>query len=154
MQKYNKHIINPGDTLKSIANLYGLSEESLMFFHNNHCRNEDRILINITKQKEIFLPRTAVLDKNKLVKFVNGNRLIFKPENSFFNFGVSINIENGEKKNELKYETSVKWLKAEDNLHFFEIDRTSKVFINKEEINDIADTLAYKTSLSATNECR
>lgn len=154
MQKYNKHIINPDDTLKSIAKLYDLSEESLMFFHNNHCTNKDRILINITKQKEIFLPRTAVLDKNKLVKFVNGNRLIFKPENSFFNFGVSINIENGEKKNELKYETSVKWLKAEDNLHFFEIDRTSKVFINKEEINDIADTLAYKTSLSATNECR
>ena len=29
---------------------------------------------------------------------------------------------------------------------FFEIDRTSKLYLNEEEVNEIADLLAYRTS--------
>lgn len=101
MQKFNKHIIQPGETVKSIANLYDLTEESLKFFHNNHCKVEDSILIHLTRQKELFLPRTAVSDKNKLVKFGHGNRLVFQPENSFLEYGVIISIENNGKKMKL-----------------------------------------------------
>lgn len=146
MQKYNKHIIEAGDTLKSIANLYGLSKESLMFFHNNYCTNEDRILINITKQKELFLPRTAVVDKDKLIRFGQGNSLVFQPENSLMRYGVMITIENGDNQNELKYDASVRWIREDNGFHFFEIDRISKLFLNEEEVNEIADLLAYKTS--------
>lgn len=146
MQKYNKHIIEAGDTLKSIANLYGLSEESLMFFHNNHCTNKDRILINITKQKELFLPRTAVVDKDKLVRFGHVNVLIFRPENSFLKYSTMITFENDTHRNELKYDVAVRWIKHEKGFHFFEIDRISNLFLNEEEVNEIADLLAYKTS--------
>lgn len=146
MQKFNKHNIQPGETVKSIANLYDLTEESLKFFHNNHCKVEDNILIHLTKQKELFLPRTAVVDKNKLVKLGHGNRLVFQPENSLLEYGVMITIENNEKKNEIKYNTSVRWVKYENGFHFFEIDRISNLFLNDEEVNEIADLLAYKTS--------
>lgn len=146
MQTFNKHIIQKNETLKSIATLYELQEEDLIMFHNNHSAAKENILIGITTQKELFLPRNAVLDKSRLVKFGNGNKLIFEPQNSSYKYGVNITIENGEKKNEIKYETSVKWIKTENALHYFLIERTSKLFINEEEINDIADLLAYKAS--------
>lgn len=146
MQNFNKHIIQNNETLTSIAALYNFAEEDLKMFHNNHCNAKDEILIGFTNQKELFLPRHAVLDNNKLVNLKAGNRLSFEPENFFGRYGVQISIENGSKKNEIKYETSVKWLKSENELHHFQIDRTSKLFINQEEINDIADLLAYKTS--------
>lgn len=146
MQKFNKHIVQKSDTLKSVAVLYGLSTEDLKFFHNNHCKVQDMILIEITRQIELFIPRTSVTDKSRLVNFSKGNRLVFQPEKSFSKYGVVINIENGDRKNELKYETSVHWLKTENRLHFFEIDRTSNLYLNEEEVNEIADLLAYKTS--------
>ncbi|MGE8528026.1 hypothetical protein [Chryseobacterium rhizosphaerae] len=146
MQKFNKHIVQQEETLKSIAAFYDLDTDALKLFHNNLCQVKDMILIELTGQKELFIPRTAVADKNKLVKFGRGNSLIFQPGNSFFKYGVIINLERGDHKNELKYETSVRWLKSENNLHFFEIDRTSNLFLNEEEVNEIADTLAYKTS--------
>lgn len=146
MESFNKHTIQKDETLKSIAALYDFEEEDLKMFHNNNCAVQDIIFINLKQQKELFIPRTAVLDQSKLVRFGTGNQLSFQPENYLYNYGVMITIENGEKKNEIKYEASVKWLKTENDLHFFEIDRISKLFINEEEINDIADLLAYKTS--------
>ncbi|WP_284462262.1 hypothetical protein [Chryseobacterium sp.] len=146
MQKFNTHTIQKNETLKSIATLYGLDADVLKLFHNNHCQVKDMILIGITGQKELFIPRIAVADDNKKVKFGRGNSIVFQPEHSLEKYGVVINIEAGNHKNELKYETSVRWLKYESNLHFFDIDRTSNLYLNEEEVNEIADMLAYKTS--------
>lgn len=146
MQKFNTHIIQKNETLKSIATLYGLDADTLKLFHNNHCQVKDMILIELTGQKELYIPRIAVADQNKKVQFGRGNSIVFRPERSFSKYGVIVNLETGNSKNELKYETSVRWLKNENNLHFFEIDRTSNLYLNEEEINEIADTLAYKTS--------
>ncbi len=146
MKKFNIHSVQKNENLKSIAALYGIEADALKLFHNNLCEVKDMILIDVTRQAELFIPRTAVADKNKLVKFGRGNRLIFQPENSFCKYGVVISFETGNHKNELKYETSVRWLKYENKLHFFEIDRISNLYLNQEEVNEIADTLAYKTS--------
>lgn len=146
MQKFNIHTVQKEETLKSIAALYSLDQDVLKLFHNNYCDVKNMILIGLTGQKELFLPRTAVTDKNRLVKFGRGNSLVFQPENSFYRYGVAVNIENNDHKNELKYETSVRWLKKEGRLHFFEIDRISNLYLNEEEVNEIADLLAYKTS--------
>lgn len=146
MKVFNKHIIQSGESLADVAFCYGLDTDDLKYFHNNHCPSSDIILIDITCQKELFIPRTAVREENQLLKFGSGNWLKFMPENSFHQYGVIITIECGENKNEIKYETSVRWLRAENGFHFFEIDRTSKIFINEEEANDIADLLAYKVS--------
>lgn len=146
MQHHNIHIIEANDTLKSISMLYHLPEEEIKSFHNNNCSPNNHILIDITHQKELILPRHAVIDKSRLVKFSDANTLKFNPENYFAKYAVAIKIENGEKLNEIKYDTSVNWLKTENNLHYFEVDRLSKVFINDEEVNEIADLLAYKAS--------
>lgn len=146
MQKYNIHTVQKDETLKSIASLYGLDKDALKLFHNNHCAVKDMILINLNGQKELFVPRTAVADKNVLVKFGKGNSLTLHPENSVRRYSVVIIIEKGESKNELKYEVSVRWLKTEKGQHFFEIDRTSNLYLNEEEVNEIADLLAYRTS--------
>lgn len=146
MQKYNKHIVGKNETLKSIAALYGLEADDLKLFHNNHCPVKDMILIELTGQQELFLPRASATDKTQLVSFGRGNSLIFQPVHSFCKYGVIINIETGDHQNELKYEVSVRWVKSENNLHFFEIDRTSNLYLNEEEINEIADMLAYRTS--------
>jgi hypothetical protein len=146
MQKYNIHTVQKDETLKSIASLYGLDKDALKLFHNNHCAVKDMILINLNGQKELFLPRTAVADKNILVKFGRGNSLTLQPETSVRRYSVVITIEKGEHKSELKYEVSVRWLKTEKGHHFFEIDRTSKLYLNEEEVNEIADLLAYRTS--------
>lgn len=146
MQKFNTHIIQKNETLKSIATLYGLDADTLKLFHNNHCQVKDMILIELTGQKELYIPRIAVADQNKKVQFGRGNSIVFRPEKSFCKYGVIVNLETGGSKNELKYETSVRWLKNESQIHFFEIDRTSDLYLNEEEINEIADTLAYKTS--------
>ncbi|MDF2932151.1 MAG: hypothetical protein K0R36_1482 [Chryseobacterium sp.] len=146
MQKFNKHIVRKDESLKSIASLYNLSDDALKLFHNNHCEVKDMILIGINGHKELFIPRTAAADKNKVVKFSHGNRLVFQPDNSFCNYSVIITIENENHKNELKYNTSVRWLKTEHKLHFFEVDRISNLYLNEEEVNEIADMLAYKTS--------
>lgn len=146
MKKFNIHSVQKNENLKSIAALYGIEADALKLFHNNRCQVKDMILIDLTRQTELFIPRTAVADKNKLVKFGRGNRLVFQPENSFYKYGVVISFETGDHKNELKYETSVRWLKYENKLHFFEINRTSNLYLNQEEVNEIADTLAYKTS--------
>jgi hypothetical protein len=69
MQKFNKHIVQKHETLKSIAVLYGLDTDSLKLFHNNLCAVKDMILIDLTGQQELFLPRTAVTDPNRLVRF-------------------------------------------------------------------------------------
>jgi len=146
MQKYNLHTVQKDETLKSIASLYGLDKDALKHFHNNHCAVKDMILININGQKELFIPRTAVADKNHLVQFGRGNSLTLLPIPSVRKYSVVITIEKGESKSELKYETSVRWLKTEKGHHFFEIDRISKLYLNEEEVNEIADLLAYRTS--------
>ncbi len=146
MQKFNIYTVQKEDSLKSVASLYSLDTNTIKQFHNNHCEVKDMILIDLSVQKELFLPRTAVTDKYRLVKFGTGNSLVFQPENSFSRYGVAVNIVSNDHKNELKYETTVRWLKTENKLHFFEIDRTSNLYLNEEEVNEIADMLAYKTS--------
>jgi len=146
MEKFNKHIVRENETLKSIASQYNLSSDSLKKFHNDHCDIKGMILISLTDQKELFIPRTAISDKTKLVDFGSGNRLIFNPRNLLLKYGVRITMDHGDRKNEIKYDASVRWLKTENQLHFFEIDRISKFYINEEEVNEMADLLAYKAS--------
>ncbi len=145
MQKHNLHIIQPNETIDEIAKLYQLDKNDLIYFHNNHCLPKNSILIDITNQKELYIPRFAVSDVEKKVNFRN-HSLIFEPKGFNQNYGVRIIFEKQNNETELKYETSVKWIKTEDKLHFFEIDRISNLFIDEEEVNNIANLLAYKSS--------
>lgn len=155
MLKYHIHPIQKGDTLQSVSKQYGISAEELRNYHNRYCELPDLLNREIEHQKELIIQKKQnegekseepKEPEKKKVRFAPNNKLVYFPINSHYKYGVMINIENGEEKNELKYETSVKWVQKYGDYHIFEIDRTSKIYINEEEANDIADLLAYETS--------
>lgn len=155
MSQHQKYKIQKGDTLQSIAKKYTITAEELRHYHNTYCELPDRLGHEISYQKELLVPKPkpeGILEdipkeaERKKVSFAPNNNLVYSPVNARYKYGVLITIENGEEKNELKYETSVRWIQQLEGRHLFEIDRTSKVYINEEEANDMADILAYKTS--------
>ncbi len=70
MQKFNIHTVQENDTLKSIAALYGIDKDALKLFHNNLCSVRDMVLIELTGQKEIFIPRSSAVDQDKKYRWV------------------------------------------------------------------------------------
>lgn len=152
---YKHHLIQRGETLETISKKYNIEIEELRRYHNVYCELSDLLGHEITHQKELFVPKpkqernSEEIPKEKerkKVSFIPNNKLVYSPVNTHYKYGVMITLENGEEKNELKYETSVKWIQKYGDSHIFEIDRTSKIFINEEEVSDIADMLAYETS--------
>lgn len=155
MSDHHLHIIQKGDTLQSVAKQYRISAEELRNYHNRYCELSNLLNREIEYQKELIVQKKQhVREKSeqpketekKKVSFAPNNKLVYSPVNTNYKYGVMITLENGEEKNELKYETSVKWIQKYGDSHIFEIDRTSKIYINEEEANDIADLLAYETS--------
>ncbi|HEX8575145.1 MAG TPA: LysM domain-containing protein [Flavobacterium sp.] len=155
MAKHFLHIVQKGDTLQSVAKKYTITAEELRHYHNAYCEVPDLLEHDITHQEELLIPKpkpegtlpgTPQEKERKRTPFAPGNTLIFSPVNSHYNYGVMITMENGEEKNELQYEITVKWVQMFEGLNVFEIDRISKIYINEEEANNMADTLAYKTS--------
>ncbi len=66
---------------------------------------------------------------------------------SKINYGVMYTMYTNDVVNTIKYEMSVECLAEEVDNHFlFQLDKTSKTFINDEEVNEIADELADKTA--------
>ncbi|WP_392420404.1 LysM peptidoglycan-binding domain-containing protein [Capnocytophaga canis] len=145
MTKHTIHIIKKDETLQSIAKLYNISVEELRIYHNTYCELSDLLEVSITNQTHILIPPKKENEKIK-VKLDKNNHLLYHPIQSKYEYGVIITMEDGEEKNELKYETSVKWVQKYEDLHIFEIDRLSKMYVNEEEVNSIADRLAYETS--------
>ena len=153
MSNHQFHPIQQGDTLESIAKKYSITAEELRRYHNTYCELPYLLGTEITHQKELFVPQpkqegeeTPQEKERKKVGFASDNKLVYSPVNSHYNYEVIITLQNGDEKNELKYESSVKWVQKYGDFHIFEIDRTSKIYINEEEANDIADLLAYETS--------
>ena len=145
MTKYKTHIIKKGETLQSIARQYEISVEELRRCHNIYCELSDLLEKELTHQTQLFVP-IKLEKENTKVKLDKNNCLPYSPINSAYEYGVIVTIEDGEDRNEIKYETSVKWVQKYEDLHIFEINRISKMYINEEEINSIADKLSYETS--------
>ncbi len=155
MSNHHSHILQQGDTLETVAEQYNITPEELRRYHNTYAELGDLLGSEVTHQKELIVPKPKPEDNSeetpkekerKKVSFAPNNKLVYSPVNTHYKYGVMITLENGEEKNELKYETSVKWVQKYGDFHIFEIDRTSKLYINEEEANDIADLLAYETS--------
>ncbi|OWP79314.1 LysM peptidoglycan-binding domain-containing protein [Flavobacterium oreochromis] len=146
--------VKKGDTLESVAKELGISKEALKWHHNTYCLHDDLLEKDITHQKKLIIfDKHANEQKTfhttrvkKQVPFSYNNSLFYIPTKSFSKYGVIITIEDGEDKNEIKYEKSVKWIQKFEDCHIFEINDISKPFINEEEVNSIVHTLAYETS--------
>ena len=148
MKRYRLHNVLPNETIESIARLYSIDVYKLIMFHNHNCENsKDLIFIttNINKIKNIYVPRDLSVDKSKLVKFNQFNKLVLKPETNTKKYAIRIVIETNTSV-EVKFEASIKWLKSTDQKHYFEIDRISPPYINSQELNLMADILAFETA--------
>ena len=147
MSTHKLHIVQKGETLQSIAEKYHISVEALRRYHNTYCELSDLIEEKLTHHKKIFIPQSAPENTNKnITPTAKKPILSYNPHHCRYQYGVTITIEEAGKKDELKYEVAVKWIQKYEEYHIFEIDRNSKIYINEEETNLIADVLAYKTS--------
>ncbi|WP_264552104.1 hypothetical protein [Flavobacterium sp. N2038] len=154
--KHKTYKIQDGDTPQSVANKLEIELDDLRRYHNFNCK-EDRDVINA------YLPNHLKFILLKPVKFkANGElqdepleyirfstksyQLPFNPSGKNSYLGV-YTIENGDIKQSVKEEISVKWLATDVNKYsFFEINRISKVYIDEKEADTIADEIAEKTS--------
>ena len=147
MPNHNSHIVQKGETLQSIAEKYHISVEALRRYHNTYCELSDLIEEKLTHHKKIFVPQSVPENTNENVATTAKKPILsYTPHHCRYQYGVIITIEEAGKKDELKYEVAVKWVQKYEEYHIFEIDRNSKIYINEEETNLIADVLAYKTS--------
>ncbi len=120
-------------------------------FHNKYCDEENIIIDDINKKIKIFYvhPNTdgTKIKLQELVLLKQGKLAPAIPINKKICYGVIYTIINGEEESTLKYECSVQSKgKLENNIELVEIDRLSTTFLNDEEVNSIADELAYKTA--------
>lgn len=153
--KHKIYKIQDGDTPQSVADKLEIELYDLRSYHNFNCI-EDRDVINA------YLPNHLKFILLKPLKFkANGEiedkpleyirfstkdyQLPFDPSGEN-NYLAVYTVENGDIKQSIKEELSVKWLATDINKYsFFEIDRISKVYIDQKEADCIADEIAEKT---------
>ncbi|WP_136669254.1 LysM peptidoglycan-binding domain-containing protein [Flavobacterium sp. H122] len=148
-----KYKIQKGDTLKSVAVKFNINEYDLKSFHNTYCNIEDLIGIDFPKHlTELIVPSSELIKEEDQLNSPKPVRLGVKEKLDFFpasvnkNYGVLIVLENGNDSQTIKYEINLRYIRHEEKNKIFELNRISKVFINDEEADSIADVLAVKVA--------
>ena len=151
------YIIQDGDTIKSIGKKLALHDFEFVGYHNASCSPEEKIVKDrIPEHLEYLLLRSfppniqeefreLVIERKRTL--LSGTRLLLLPSKEPLYYGTNITIHNGEKQNAIKYTTKVLLIdRAQEGEYIFELSRTSKTFLNEEEVNDIAGELAIKAA--------
>jgi hypothetical protein len=151
--QYKIYKIQKGDNLKSVALKLDCREYDLKSFHNTYCAIEDLIGIDFPKHlQELIVPfsefdkKEDTLNLPKPVRLGYNEKLDFFPTTLNKNYGVLIVLENDNDSQTIKYEVNLRYVRQEEKEKVFEINRISKLFINDEEADAIADVLAVKVS--------
>jgi hypothetical protein len=154
--KERTYIIKTGDTLHKVAQELAMTPMELRRYHNIYCEIPDLIEADFPSHLELLLLPPDKSDitidsttekKPRKVSFINGSTLPFLPSGSKKNYGVLYVLEDGEEKDTIHFETSVKWMAVDPKgFHFFEIDRLSKTYINDAEPDTMLEELAAKTA--------
>ena len=149
--KYKVYSVKKGDTLKSVATVFGKTLQEIKSFHNLFCDEKDLIVkcfpetleyLNVYPYLDIYIN-----DGRPKVVFESGYFLPFHPSFIKKNYGVMYTIFQGSSINTMEFETSVACIKKlSNNLFVFKINKLSKTFINQEETNSITDELAEKVA--------
>lgn len=145
--------IQKGDTLTSVAVKLNRDEYVVKSFHNTYCDIEDLIGIDFPKHlTELIIPLFEVSQKKdtliltKSVKLGTKGKLEFFPSSLNKKYGVLITLEKGDDSQTIKYEVNLRYLRQEEKEKVFELNRISKIFINDQETDTIADVLAVKVA--------
>lgn len=143
------HFILSGETLESIAEEIHLENPKyLKEFHNAHCAREDVIYEALIPGKRLMIP-----DIGSITEYNSRNdaffkqpklnpEILFHPEDFSRIFSV-VNKETEddgleEKSNTLTYTVSLKWLRKEENYHFFHIFKNNFSEGNSSMMADLA----------------
>ncbi|WP_103863885.1 LysM domain-containing protein [Aquimarina sp. I32.4] len=155
---YRTYKIKNRDTLASIAKDNDVDVNELIQYHNKRSEIYEHIQdrlpsflqeivlppkgYSLINGKEVWLNKEVPEPDTLKKSFYGGLRLEF-PENDL-NYGVLKTIKSGKKENTIKYKLSLRFYPENEALdhNFISIDLVSKIFINDEEPNLIADELA------------
>lgn len=152
--KHKTYEIQKNDTPQAVADSLEILLDELRHYHNFNCI-EDADVINAhfpghlkyILLKPVKLKANGEIEDEPLenVRFSTKTyQLPFRPSGTNRYLGV-YTIENGQKKHSIKEEINVKWLATDVNRYsFFEITRISKIYIDENESNSIADKIAEK----------
>lgn len=151
--QYKTYKIQKGDTLISVAVKLNRDEYVVKSFHNTYCDIEDLIGIDFPKHlTELIIPLFEVSQKKdtlilpKSVKLGTKGKLEFFPSSLNKKYGVLITLEKGDDSQTIKYEVNLRYVRQEEKEKVFELNRISKIFINDQETDTIADVLAVKVA--------
>jgi hypothetical protein len=147
------YTLKSGDTLVGVATKLDLNPQTIRNYHNIHCELNELIEKDFPYNLKTLLLSPYDKDENTekdlrhKVRFGLNKKLLFKPSTKKINYGVMFTMAAGDEESSLKYEVSVRCVDKEpQEYHLLEIDRISKVYINDEEANAIADEMAEKIS--------
>lgn len=151
--QYKIYKIQKGDTLKSVALHLNRNEYDLKSYHNTYCNIEDLIGIDFPKHlTELIvssfesIKKEEKLDAHKRVRLGSKEKFDFFPSLLNKNYGVLIVLENDNDAQTIKYDLNLRYVKQEEKDKVFELNRITKVYINDEEADAIADVLAVKVA--------
>lgn len=145
-KKIERYKLKPKDTLESLATYFGIDISYLRDFHNIYASTEELISINIPKTLDFIYIESRFeekvnADKTK-IELESGQVLHLKPPKTTTNYGVSYTITENNDENEIKFETSVTFLKQTGSFYLFEISRNPEQYINTEIANSFLDEMA------------
>lgn len=151
--QFKKYKIQKDDTLKSVALKLNCNEYDLKSFHNTYCAIEDLIGTDFPKHlKELILSSFEFNQKDDTFDLPKPVRLGFNGKLDFYssmlnkNYGVLIVLEKGDDSQTIKYEVNIRCIRHYKDGKVFELNRISKIYINDEEADGIADDLAIRVA--------
>lgn len=151
--QFKKYKIQKGDTLSSVAKKFNSKEYDLKTHHNVYCEIKDLIGLDFPQHlTELILPSFEFNQKEdnlisrKPVRLGNKGKLEFYPSTLNKNYGVFITLEKGDDSETIKYEINLRYIRQQEGEKVFELNRISKIYINDEEADAIADVLAVKVA--------
>ncbi|EKT3967173.1 peptidoglycan-binding protein LysM [Flavobacterium psychrophilum] len=154
--KEKTYTIKTGDTLHKVAQELAMPPMELRRYHNIYCEIPDLIeadfpshleLLLLPPDKSDIVSNSSTEKKPRKVGFINGSKLPFLPSGSKKSYAVRYVLEEGDEKDTIHFEASVKWIALDPKgFHFFEIDRLTKTYINDTEPDTMMEELAAKTA--------
>ncbi len=151
--QFKKYKIQKGDTLSSVALKLNCNEYDLKSFHNTYCEIVDLIGVKFPEHlTELIVPSFEFDKKEDTLNLPKPVRLGFNGKLDFYplainkNYGVLIVFEKDNDSQSIKYEVNLRYLRQEEKEKVFELNRISKIYINDEEADGIADDLAIRVA--------
>ncbi|WP_169051725.1 LysM domain-containing protein [Flavobacterium sp. H122] len=148
--KHKIYTIQKGDTLQSVAKQLNLTPEEIREYHNIYCELPDLIGYDFSHNlKTLILSQNPKENKENNSKQPAPSFLQLKSIQKKINYGVMFTVTTGEEVTTMHYEVSVQCTDRQPSeYHLFEINRTSKIFIDNLEADTIINELAEKVSQS------